>query len=1533
MSNLHFTASIDAAKFNKTLDDIEKRIKGIQDNGNTSEPWFSAAKIVEASEVIGVLKEVAGSIIKVRGEFQQLEVSFGAMLKSKAEANAIMQDVVQMAAQSPFEFSSIAEGAKQLIIFGANAQTATNDLKMLGDIAVGTGMPINDLAAAYGAMRQEGEASKDQLETLASKGIPIYAELAKTLNVSTESVKIWAEAGKIGFNEIEQAFQGMTAQGGMFGGLMQQQSETLQGAISKLSNAFSNLFNGVLQGEEGFLASAISASADMVNYFEKSIDSLKVLVAMYGVYKTAVIATSVIQSLSASASAWSTITNAIKSSTIAQQAFNVASKANPYALIATIVITAATALSTFGEETYEVIKATDLLAEATKEIQTEIGKQRDEISSLVSILQNQNIAESVRLEAYEKLKSISPDILKGLDFQTAKTADLTKAVNDYINAAERKITIDANADKLSKVVAQKNDFEQKLLAAKEKLDKLEKAPKAPYVYTGYGLDNRRYDESKLQEARDEVKSLTDSHTQALTEMIDVRSAFEKAYTATPDEFVKKEIKKFELLRNGLDKTSKQYKIYEDEINRLKKSLQTTIGNGKTDKSFAQALAEANTKGNLALVKSLAKTEEDINLYLKTVQDKKKKIDKSTAEYKKLAKLEEYLKKQQKGDTDSVAPFGSLAYWQTISKKAGEVLSKLNPLDKTKQADIAKLQSQKLEADLKAEEASKLIAVKTSEQIFDEKRKQYEQYQQWAAMKGKASADKEYADLLQSGNSYQEYIGSQINNLEVKVSTGTATDKDREALIKLQKEDQRIFEQGLAEKKTQYELYNRWVTYAGKEAADAQFKDLLQSGESYENYIESKIGEIKAKQTSGTASTTDLENLVAYQFTLESVSQSFEQYKRQITAAGEQTGTMTEKLALLKQEQEKIGKADPQKAGFIAEQIIETEKKRKALLDDFLNEYNLHEQKRVEIQTKYSNLRAALDAQYADKKSGVYLNALARINEQEKEALEKFDVDAVLKNSKGYQELQKTIIGSEDTVLKARIEKTKKLLEELRGKRLQDTEEYKKQLQNLFELQEKLVNSQINSLTKVGGIFGQLGQNLKGVFGIAGELGRGIAGMTGSAGKLMELGKLIDQTANAMNNAATNEERIAAGALGAKKVQAAKATMIAEMAVQAINDISAVFENKKAKEKAYFDMVINQQLSYNKLMNDEIRLKSTSQSLFAPGAYSVISDSLAAGTDAIKNFNESFTDLVDSGKAKDGTETGVNIKKALTNFVFNPVKAVFGSTETRDKLTPILERYPELYDNAIGGVEGFNKELAQSLIASDALDEATKKQMQTTLDWVEQYEKAQQQLKDSLRSLVGEVGQNLKNALIDAFKSGQTAARAFGDTVSKVIENIIAESLYAAILKPIIDQFGADVMKSYERDKDGKLIGDGNILDDIERFMEYGAKGAKDYMDALEVTTREIADQMGLTIFDKKSDNTLSGSIQSITEETAGVLAGQMNAIRVTQATNLEVNRSQLLALNKIATNSEFLQHLEILKSIDKKLSSGDDSRSWGVTNQ
>jgi len=64
------------------------------------------------------------------------------------------------------------------------------------------------------------------------------------------------------------------------------------------------------------------------------------------------------------------------------------------------------------------------------------------------------------------------------------------------------------------------------------------------------------------------------------------------------------------------------------------------------------------------------------------------------------------------------------------------------------------------------------------------------------------------------------------------------------------------------------------------------------------------------------------------------------------------------------------------------------------------------------------------------------------------------------------------------------------------------------------------------------------------------------------------------------------------------------------------------------------------------------------------------------------------------------------------------------------------------------------------------------------------------------------------------------------------------------------------------------------------------------------------------------DKTLSGAIKGITEEIAGVLAGQVNAMRIQKVEQTETLRQQLAALHTIAANTGYNKHLA---SIDRKL--------------
>lgn len=121
------------------------------------------------------IKELVSNITKVRGEFQQLEVSFQTMLGSAEKADTLMQQLVHTAATTPFGLEDVAQGAKQLLAYGFGAEKVNETLIRLGDIAAGLSIPLNDLVYLYGTTMSQGRLYTQDLNQFTGRGIPMIA--------------------------------------------------------------------------------------------------------------------------------------------------------------------------------------------------------------------------------------------------------------------------------------------------------------------------------------------------------------------------------------------------------------------------------------------------------------------------------------------------------------------------------------------------------------------------------------------------------------------------------------------------------------------------------------------------------------------------------------------------------------------------------------------------------------------------------------------------------------------------------------------------------------------------------------------------------------------------------------------------------------------------------------------------------------------------------------------------------------------------------------------------------------------------------------------------------------------------------------------------------------------------------------------------------------------------------------------------------------------------------------------------------------
>ena len=348
-----------------TLDNSQLRIDAqqskriIQDVGSTA--VSEGNKIDNALRKVGTamagvfavakLKEYVTEVAKVRGEFQQLEIAFNTMLGSKAQADALMSQLIKTAATTPFNMGDIANSAKQLLAYGVEAEKVNETLIRLGDIAAGLSIPINDLAYLYGTTMVQGRMYTQDLNQFLGRGIPLTAELAKQFGVTESKVKTLVTEGKVGFPEVEKAIISLTSEGGKFGGLMEAQSKSIIGQLSNLEDAIEQMFNEIGKSSEGVISDSIGIVASLVENWRTVGSVIMSVIAAYGTYKAAVFTVAAAHKLMAiwgNVQAFISLTGSIRSAKDAMLLFNMAVKANPLGLILSVVAAATTAFLAFG---------------------------------------------------------------------------------------------------------------------------------------------------------------------------------------------------------------------------------------------------------------------------------------------------------------------------------------------------------------------------------------------------------------------------------------------------------------------------------------------------------------------------------------------------------------------------------------------------------------------------------------------------------------------------------------------------------------------------------------------------------------------------------------------------------------------------------------------------------------------------------------------------------------------------------------------------------------------------------------------------------------------------------------------------------------------------------------------------------------------------------------------------------------------------------------------------------------------------------
>lgn len=440
MPSINFAITAEDKNLLKVLKDIEKGVNGtvqtIEESGISIEVIFDKMKKAAASFGIALgAKEFIDKVVDIRGEFQQLEIAFNTMLGSEARATALMNQIIETSAKTPFGLQELANGAKQLMAYGVAAEEVNDSLVMLGDIASGLSIPLGDLVYLYGTTMTQGRMFTQDLRQFQGRGIPLADELAKQFGVTKDKVGELVTAGKVGFEDMHKALVALTSDGGKFAGLMNAQSQSISGRIETIKDSIEIMFNEIGKSSEGIINTALDTTSALVENYEKVGKVLGGVVATYGVYKAAIMTAVAIEKVQnivlaetavqmklvamaghqlttaqARGAAMATLYSAAQTKVLTVLKSIGTKIINPYTL-AGVAITGVVAgvykLATASRESEVAMGRVNGQIEKLKENQKEL---KEEVEGYVEILQSETASEYEKGKAYDALISKLPKL-------------------------------------------------------------------------------------------------------------------------------------------------------------------------------------------------------------------------------------------------------------------------------------------------------------------------------------------------------------------------------------------------------------------------------------------------------------------------------------------------------------------------------------------------------------------------------------------------------------------------------------------------------------------------------------------------------------------------------------------------------------------------------------------------------------------------------------------------------------------------------------------------------------------------------------------------------------------------------------------------------------------------------------------------------------------------------------------------------------------------------------------------------------------
>lgn len=260
-------------------------------NSGLMESFKDLGKRVLFYAGLGAITGFLKSLMDVRGQYELLERSIGAVLNDFEKGSQIFREQQTLALKSPFTVIDLASTTKMLAAYNFEAEELVDVSKRIADISAALGVPMERLTYNLGQIRAQTVLTARDARDFANAGLSITSELAKMYTeqeqriVSVGDVMDRMSNKMVSFTDVMKVLNRYTDEGGMFYDFQAKQAETLAGKLSNLTDAYDFMLNEIGKEHQGILTGSISVVQKLFENWRAVSSALTVVISTIGAYK------------------------------------------------------------------------------------------------------------------------------------------------------------------------------------------------------------------------------------------------------------------------------------------------------------------------------------------------------------------------------------------------------------------------------------------------------------------------------------------------------------------------------------------------------------------------------------------------------------------------------------------------------------------------------------------------------------------------------------------------------------------------------------------------------------------------------------------------------------------------------------------------------------------------------------------------------------------------------------------------------------------------------------------------------------------------------------------------------------------------------------------------------------------------------------------------------------------------------------------------------------------------------------------------